>query len=140
MRIPTEPIGSIPRPLDLIDAGRGLAEGAITPQEYARVRDRAVKETIEELEATGSSVITDGEQAKPSFATHPLHGLSNLLPDGVVISSADGHTRRLPRLALGPFRYGVHAGGYLEAAADVRGCLDQGAHSVQTISPRAARR
>jgi 5-methyltetrahydropteroyltriglutamate--homocysteine methyltransferase len=60
-------------------------------------------------------VITDGEQTKPSFATYPLAGL-NLAPDGVVIPFADGHTRQLPRLVGGPFRYGVHAGSYTKAA------------------------
>jgi 5-methyltetrahydropteroyltriglutamate--homocysteine methyltransferase len=61
-------------------------------------------------------VLTDGEQAKPSFATYPLSGLKNLAPDGVAIPFADGHTRQLPRLTAGPFRYGVHAAEYLAAA------------------------
>ena len=87
----------------------------------------------------------------------------------------DGHTRQLPRLTTGPFRYATHASTYLtaakrlttlpvkqavisasalsllypesgiagyprdaflsdlvsEAVADIRGCLDQGADSVQ---------
>jgi hypothetical protein len=37
------------------------------------------------LEATGSPVITDGEQTKPSFATCPLSGLENLATDAVTI-------------------------------------------------------
>jgi 5-methyltetrahydropteroyltriglutamate--homocysteine methyltransferase len=41
-----------------------------------------VRDTIEKFEATGSPVITDGEQTKPSFATYPIHGLSNLNPSG----------------------------------------------------------
>ena len=68
------------------------------------------------LEQTGSPVLTDGEQTKPSFATYPLAGLRNLAPDGVTIPFADGHTRQLPRLSAGPFAYGVHAVGYLKAA------------------------
>jgi len=76
----------------------------------------ALRDTIERLEQTGSPVITDGEQTKPSFATYPLSGLTNLVPDGVIIPFADGHTRQLPRLAAAPFRYGVHAATYLEAA------------------------
>jgi 5-methyltetrahydropteroyltriglutamate--homocysteine methyltransferase len=61
-------------------------------------------------------VLTDGEQTKPSFATYPLSGLKNLASDGAVIPFADGHTRQLPRLIAGPFRYGVHAAEYLKAA------------------------
>jgi 5-methyltetrahydropteroyltriglutamate--homocysteine methyltransferase len=33
-----------------------------------------------------------------------------------VIPFADGHTRQLPRLTAGPFRFGTYADGYLEAA------------------------
>jgi 5-methyltetrahydropteroyltriglutamate--homocysteine methyltransferase len=116
MTIPTEPIGSIPRPARLIGAGRDLAAGRLTAGDYARLAEAAVRETVEELEATGSPVITDGEQGKPSFATYPLVGLAALAPDGVVIPFADGHTRQLPRLTAGPFRYGAHADGYLELA------------------------
>jgi 5-methyltetrahydropteroyltriglutamate--homocysteine methyltransferase len=63
MPIPTEPIGSIPRPLELIDAIR-----ASSP-DLDRLYDRALRDTIQQLESTGSPVITDGEQTKPSFAT-----------------------------------------------------------------------
>ncbi len=76
----------------------------------------ALKDTIQRLEETGSPVLTDGEQTKPSFATYPLSGLENLAPDGMTIPFADGHTRQLPRLTAGPFRYGVHAAEYLIAA------------------------
>jgi len=76
----------------------------------------ALADTIARFEDTGSPVITDGEQTKPSFATYPLSGLGNLASDGVVIPFADGHTRQLPRLTTGPFRYGLHAVTYLKAA------------------------
>ena len=76
----------------------------------------ALRDTIDRLEQTGSPVLTDGEQSKPSFATYPLSGLENLAPDGVVIPFADGHQRQLPRLTAGPFRYGVHAESYLKVA------------------------
>jgi methionine synthase II (cobalamin-independent) len=72
MAIPTEPIGSIPRPAWLVRAGRDLAAGRITTDAYARLAEDAVRETMGQLETTGSPVITDGEQAKPSFATYPL--------------------------------------------------------------------
>ncbi len=112
MSLPTEPIGSIPRPRELIDAVR--AGG--TPDELDRLYEQALRDTIEQLEATGSPVITDGEQTKPSFATYPLVGLENLAPDGAVIPFEDGHTRQLPRLTAGPFRYATHADTYLQRA------------------------
>lgn len=175
MIIPTESIGSIPRPPYLLEAIGAFREGKLTREALDEFYDRALRETIERFEATGSPVVGDGEQTKSSFATYPLHGLDNIAEDGVVIPFADGHTRQLPRLTAGPFRYGVHAGAYVQAAkrhatkplkqavisasalsllyppeglegydrerflndlvaeavADIRGCLDRGAHCVQ---------
>jgi len=175
LRIPTEPIGSIPRPADLIAARLAMQAGRMPADEFARIAERALRDTIRDFEETGSPVITDGEQTKPSFATYPLEGVSNVAPDGVVIPFEDGHTRQLPRLTSGPFHYGTYASTYLaaakrltrlpvkqavisasalsllypgseipgyrreaflsdlvgEAVADIRGCREQGADSVQ---------
>ena len=111
MAIPTEPIGSIPRPRELIDA---MAAGTASEALY----EAAVQDTIERFEETGSPVITDGEQRKPSFATYPIAGAENLAPGGVTIPFADGHTRQLPSLTAGPFRYQTYAGAYLAKAHD----------------------
>jgi 5-methyltetrahydropteroyltriglutamate--homocysteine methyltransferase len=116
MPIPTEPIGSVPRPRELQEAMQAFAAGTLSAEKLDNLFDAAVRETIEQFEATGSPIITDGEQTKPSFATYPLAGLNNLAPDGVVIPFEDGHTRQLPRLVSGPFRYGAYAGPYLPRA------------------------
>jgi 5-methyltetrahydropteroyltriglutamate--homocysteine methyltransferase len=116
MQIPTEPIGSIPRPAELIAAWEGRRTGHISQRDFDRVANDALRDTIRRFEETGSPVITDGEQTKPSFATYPISALPNLAPDGVVIPFADGHTRQLPRLTAGPFRYAAHASEYLAAA------------------------
>jgi 5-methyltetrahydropteroyltriglutamate--homocysteine methyltransferase len=116
MAIPTESIGSIPRPPQLIQAVASFQAGKITREALDIAYSEALRDTIDRLERTGSPVLTDGEQTKPSFATYPLSGLQNLAPDGVVIPFADGHQRQLPRLTAGPFRYGVHAESYLKAA------------------------
>ncbi|WP_433966773.1 cobalamin-independent methionine synthase II family protein [Tunturiibacter gelidiferens] len=114
--IPTEPIGSIPRPPQLIEALTSYHAAEIPRNSLDSVYAEALRDTIARLEQTGSPVLTDGEQTKPSFATYPLTGLSNLAPDGVVIPFADGHQRQLPRLTSGPFRYGTHAESFLKAA------------------------
>ncbi|HEU5155553.1 MAG TPA: cobalamin-independent methionine synthase II family protein [Streptosporangiaceae bacterium] len=116
MVIPTEPIGSIPRPPELLEAMRAHGAGEIGDADLAAAQDRAVRDTISRLEAIGSPVVTDGEQSKPSFATYPIAGAPNLAPDGVVIPFADGHQRQLPHLTAGPFHYQVHADTYLSAA------------------------
>lgn len=116
MAIPTEPIGSIPRPRELMEGIRAYELGAITKEQLDTLYTRAIRDTIKRFEETGSPVISDGEQSKPSFATYPFYGMRNLAPDGVVIKFADGHTRQLPRLTSGPFRYLTHADQYLEEA------------------------
>ena len=114
--IPTEPIGSIPRPPELIEAMRAREAGRISAEALETLFDSAVRDTIRRFEATGSPVITDGEQRKPSFATYPIHGLDNIAPGGVTIPFKDGHTRQLPVLTAGPFRYATCAATYLEGA------------------------
>jgi 5-methyltetrahydropteroyltriglutamate--homocysteine methyltransferase len=116
MTIPTEPIGSIPRPAELLTAMQARAAGQISDEQLRAAEQSVIRATITRLEATGSPIITDGEQTKSSFATYPLHGLTNLDGDGVVIPFADGHTRQLPKLTAGPFRYGRHALAFLRAA------------------------
>jgi methionine synthase II (cobalamin-independent) len=116
MTIPTEGCGSVPRPAYLLEAMTAAQEGKLSLEDYASTVVKALNETIAEMEATGSSIITDGEQSKPSFATYPLDGLTNLGPDGVVIPFADGHTRQLPCLTAGPFKYGAYTGTYVDMA------------------------
>ena len=116
MKISTEPVGSVPRPAYLIEAMGAFAKGQIKEAELSSLTEKAIKETIRSLEQTGSPVITDGEQSKPSFATYPIHGLKHLTSDGVVIPFADGHTRQLPKLTAGPFRYQTYANSYFEKA------------------------
>jgi 5-methyltetrahydropteroyltriglutamate--homocysteine methyltransferase len=113
--IPTEPIGSIPRPPQLIQAIAAFQAHRIARDILDEAYSEALQDTVDRLRQTGSPVLTDGEQTKPSFATYPLTGLQNLAPDGVVIPFADGHQRQLPRLTAGPFRYGVHADCYVKA-------------------------
>jgi 5-methyltetrahydropteroyltriglutamate--homocysteine methyltransferase len=110
--IPTEPIGSIPRPW-LIDA---ISRQPREPGLDALYQD-AIRDTVERFEATGSPVITDGEQRKyHNFWTYCVHGLANTTPDGFKIPFAAGHIRRMPRLSSGPFRYKRYADSYLDIA------------------------
>src|SRR6202171_5596239 len=112
--IPTEPIGSIPRARDLIER---VARSNSEDPNLASLYEDAIRNTIERFEATGSPVVTDGEQRKyHNFATYTVHGLPNTAPDGFAITFSDGHTRRLSRLTHGPFRYSRYADCYLDVA------------------------
>jgi 5-methyltetrahydropteroyltriglutamate--homocysteine methyltransferase len=115
MPIPTEPIGSIPRPLKLLDAIGACGDG-MDPR-LDPLYEEATRDTIEKLEATGSPVITDGEQRKyHNFWTYSVQGLKNTSPDGFKIPFSAGHTRRMLRLTAEPFRYKRYADQYLDSA------------------------
>jgi 5-methyltetrahydropteroyltriglutamate--homocysteine methyltransferase len=114
MTIPTEPIGSIPRTPELLDA---LSKEDGTDPRLDPLYDEAIRDTIARFEATGSPVITDGEQRKyHNFWTYCVEGLPNTAPDGFQIPFSAGHTRRMLRLTGGPFRYLRHADEYLDVA------------------------
>jgi 5-methyltetrahydropteroyltriglutamate--homocysteine methyltransferase len=114
LTIPTEPIGSIPRPRPLLDA---LSSKASDDPSLDPLYEDAIRDTMQRFEATGSPVVTDGEQRKyHNFWTYSVHGLLNTSPDGFRIPFAAGHTRRMPRLVEGPFRYKRYADSYLDIA------------------------
>ncbi len=116
--IPTEPVGSLPRPSELQQAYGRYDAGEITHDQLEAEQDQAVRDSIERGEATGEPIISDGEQRWSSFATYAITdtlagtGLADhLAGDGGQYFAifADGHRRQLPRLTGGPFRYKTYA-------------------------------
>lgn len=115
--IPTEPVGSLPRPSRLQDAYARFDAGEIDEAELTTEQDAAVKDSIERGEATGSPIVSDGEQRWSSFATYPIAttlagtGLAPMLAPGGQFFAifADGHGRQLPKLVSGPFHYNQYA-------------------------------
>jgi methionine synthase II (cobalamin-independent) len=122
MSIPTELVGSLPRPMKLQEAYAAYDEGRITFQELQGEQDAAAEDSIRRLEQTGEPIVTDGEQRESSFATYPVTdtlagtGLAdNLAGDGQYFAIFDdGHHRQLPRLTGGPFRYKTFASEFVE--------------------------
>ena len=115
MTIPTEPIGSIPRPLPLIEAVTRCGDS--DDPKLDPLYEQAIRDTVQRFEGTGSPVITDGEQRKyHNFWTYCVHGLPNTAPDGFKIPFVAGHIRRMLRLTAGPFRYKRYADSYLDIA------------------------
>ncbi len=109
MTIPTELIGSIPRPIALIAAIKAKQEGRVSQAELDMQCDAAVLDTLRRLEETGSPVLSDGEQRKThNFADYCVNGLPNFAPDGFKLQFLD-HYRQWPRLTSGPFRYAHRA-------------------------------
>ncbi len=115
--IPTEPVGSLPRPSTLQAAYVEYDAGKITKAQLEAEQEQAVRDSISHMEATGSPIVSDGEQWSSSFATYPVTdtlagtGLApNLAPGGQYFAIfSDGHYRQLPRLTGGPFQYKTYA-------------------------------
>ncbi len=111
--IPTEPVGSLPRPTKLQNAYAAYDANEIDKVELEAEQEEAARDSIERMEAAGAPIVSDGEQRWSSFATYPLTdtlagtGLAeNLAGDGQYFAIfSDGHHRQLPRLTGGPFRY-----------------------------------
>jgi methionine synthase II (cobalamin-independent) len=124
MPIPTEPVGSLPRPAKLQEALAAYDAGKITYDELTSEQDAACLDSIRRMEATGSPIVSDGEQRASSFATYPLTdtlagtGLAqHLAADGQYFAIfTDGHHRQLPRLTGGPFKYKTFAAEYVKKA------------------------
>jgi len=124
MSIPTENVGSLPRPATLQAAIASYDAGKIGFDELAAEQEAACRDTIEKMEATGAPIVSDGEQRASSFATYPLTdtlagtGLGeHLAGDGQYFAIFDdGHHRQLPRLTGGPFRYKTYAAEYVAKA------------------------
>ena len=125
MPIPTENVGSLPRPMRLQQAIAAYDRGEITKEQLGAEQDAAARDSVERMEATGSQIVSDGEQRASSFATYPLAdtlagtGLAdNLAGDGQYLAIFDdGHHRQLPRLTGGPVRYRTYAADLLEQSA-----------------------
>ncbi len=101
----------------MIDALREHDRHVMDDGPLESLYDEAIRDTIAKFEATGSPLITDGEQRKfHNFLTYCVEGLANTAPDGFSIPFAAGHTRRMPRLTAGPFRYRRYADRFVEHA------------------------
>jgi 5-methyltetrahydropteroyltriglutamate--homocysteine methyltransferase len=113
--IPTEPIGSIPRPLAWIEA----AQADIT-------------DTLRHFDDTESTVICDGSQRKyHHFVDYCVHGAARFESTGVKLHLLD-HERTWPRL-MGPPQDlpDQSIADLLDGhTAGLRACLDGGAHGV----------
>ena len=127
MAIPTELVGSLPRPMKLQEAYEAYDQGSITWADLQAEQDAAAEDSIRRLEATGEPYVTDGEQRESSFATYPITdtlagtGLAdNLAGDGQFFAIFDdGHHRQLPRLTGGPFRYKTFASEFVEKNKEI---------------------
>ncbi|KAJ7742843.1 hypothetical protein B0H16DRAFT_1562531 [Mycena metata] len=117
MGIPTESVGSLPRPQYLQALFADYDAGKATLADLLAAQEIAAADSVRRMEETGQEIVTDGEQRASSFATYPIidtlggKGLAdNLRADGQYFAIFDdGHHRQLPRLVKGPFKYKTYA-------------------------------
>src|SRR5215475_1180434 len=69
-------IGSLLRPHQLLAAQKELAAGAITPDEFKAIEDRAVDDAIVLQESVGLEIVTDGEMRRQSFQSQMTAAVS----------------------------------------------------------------
>ena len=105
--LPTEAVGSLPRPASLQRAVLDAETGLVDAETLRDAQDRAVRDTLARFAETGSPLVSDGEQRRQSFSSYPLGtSFAGDVREGPVFAVfADGHHRVIPSLARGPFRF-----------------------------------
>ena len=87
--IATEPIGSIPRPVDLIER---IAKGDSEDRRLDPLYEDAIRKTIEQLKPQALRWLPTANRGSITISTYWVHGLPNTAPDGFIIPFKDGHT------------------------------------------------
>src|SRR2546430_1510991 len=81
-RILTTPVGSLPRPQDLVDVLFAQDRGeAVDEAQFETVVRKAVNETVRLQIEAGIDIIDDGEMSKISYATYIRHRLTGFEGD-----------------------------------------------------------
>ena len=115
--LPTEPVGSLPRPTRLQRVAIDATTSRASAEELREEQEAAVRDTLERFAATGSPIVTDGEQRRQSFASYPLGETEHDVKAGPVFAVfADGHHRVVPSLAYAPFSFRAWAADDVVAA------------------------
>lgn len=116
--IPTEQIGSIPRNKALINAYKKYKQGTVDFSTLNALAEQETLQVMQELEALGCPVISDGEQRKfDGFAHYCLHNSKSYAKAGLEVKFSDGHKRVFsPHLEVPPFKYEQTADEFLSFA------------------------
>ncbi|MGH3822400.1 MAG: cobalamin-independent methionine synthase II family protein [Pseudonocardiaceae bacterium] len=110
---PTDVVGSLLRPPELLTARDRLERGEIGPPEFKRVEDAAVDAAISQQEDAGLAVVTDGEMRRLSFQsqlTEAVDGFSDWDLDAFLWGDwhgdeiGDKHVKRPPIAVLDRLR------------------------------------
>ena len=104
MRLKSDVVGSLLRPLFLMDARQKLEEGALTPAEFKFIEDRAVRDAVAMQETAGLDVVTDGEMRRYAFFGHlaeALEGFDKFGGWSIKFHDTEGHDSMAQRPGIG---------------------------------------
>ncbi|HTG99735.1 MAG TPA: cobalamin-independent methionine synthase II family protein [Vicinamibacterales bacterium] len=109
MRLKSDVVGSLLRPLFLMDARQKLEEGALTPAEFKFIEDRAVRDAVAMQETAGLDVVTDGEMRRYAFFGHlaeALEGFDKFGGWSIKFHDTEGHDSMVQRpVVVGKLRW-----------------------------------
>jgi 5-methyltetrahydropteroyltriglutamate--homocysteine methyltransferase len=80
--IRSDVVGSLLRPDELKDARARLEAGTLAPAEFKTLEDRAVDTAVQQQEAAGLDVVTDGELRRYAFFGHMIEALAGFDREG----------------------------------------------------------
>ena len=89
-RILTTHVGSLARPVDLLDLMKAKVDGApYAEEDYARRISTAVAEVVSKQVESGIDIVTDGEQSKLGFSAYVSERLAGYEARPGAIDSAE---------------------------------------------------
>lgn len=100
MRAHSDVIGSLLRPLSLMEARQKHEQGELTPAEFKFIEDRAVRDAVALQEQAGLDVVTDGEMRRYAFFGHLVEALEGFDRFGgwsITFRDGEGHDTTLQR-------------------------------------------
>ncbi len=92
--LPTTTVGSLPKPLYLIDARRKFADQKLTAEELKKLEERVTREWIEIQEKVGLDLLVDGEIYRGDMVTYFANNLDGFKISGLVRSYGNRYYRK----------------------------------------------
>jgi len=78
-----EQVGSLLRPIELLQARSACAEGRMNPDELRSVEDRAILQVLEKQRELGLDILTDGELRRSSWLSDMADAVEGFVSDRV---------------------------------------------------------
>lgn len=91
MPIPTEPVGSLPRPQYLQDVIAAYDAGKATREDLLEAQEKAAADSVQRFEETGAEFVTDGEQRVRGVLAARKQTMLTKAPPGILFRDLPHH-------------------------------------------------